>query len=118
MNRFYSPFLEDSKVQKSDGLFHLLEKIREDPYQYLTSYSVDNLASFLGGYIRVIVDHNISTHDEFNRFDQFVEWVTLKFDAKRGHSWPKIILFHSIDEKDALDKFFTLLDEYQANHSF
>ena len=50
--------------------------------------------------------------EEERQFDGFQSWIENKFKMRGTHSWAKIILFYSMDEKDALDNFFKLFEEF------
>lgn len=45
-------------------------------------------------------------------FEGFQSWIQEKYGIESGQSWSKIILFYSIDEEEALEKFFELFEEY------
>ncbi|MCC3439960.1 hypothetical protein [Microcoleus sp. PH2017_05_CCC_O_A] len=49
---------------------------------------------------------------ERNLVDGFQEWIQERYQITSTHGWDSIILFFSADEKDALDKFFKLLEEF------
>jgi hypothetical protein len=46
-------------------------------------------------------------------FSGFQSWIQEKYAINSGQSWSKIILFYSIDEHEALERFFELYEEYQ-----
>ena len=51
-------------------------------------------------------------------FENFQEWIEGKFNLPDTQSWAKIILFYSADERDALERFFELFEEFvQQNYS-
>ncbi|MEH2275431.1 MAG: hypothetical protein V7K40_11735 [Nostoc sp.] len=45
-------------------------------------------------------------------FEGFQSWIEEKYGINSGQSWSKIILFYSVDEHEALQKFFQLFEEY------
>jgi len=93
--------------------FHtLLQKIKQRPPLYLGSYSITSLHSFLSGYILARLELDVAQTEEEHQFDMFQHWVENKFKMRGTHSWAKIILFYSMDEKDALDNFFKLFEEF------
>ncbi|MCC3421324.1 MULTISPECIES: hypothetical protein [unclassified Microcoleus] len=49
---------------------------------------------------------------EENALDGFQEWIQKKFNIDSSQSWANIILFFSQDEKDALNSFFELFEEF------
>ena len=56
---------------------------------------------------------------EETEFQDFLQWIRQKFNVETGQLWSSILLFHSADEKSAVDRFFTLFEEFsqqQKNH--
>lgn len=94
------------------NFYTLLQKIKTRPPLYLGSYSITSLHSFLSGYILAKLELNVPQTEEEREFDKFQSWIEAKFNTRGTHSWAKIILFHSMDERDALDHFFKLFDEF------
>lgn len=94
------------------NFYSLLQKIKQRPPLYLGNYSIINLHSFLSGYILARLELDVPQTEEEHQFDKFQSWIENKFNARGTHSWAKIILFHSMDERDAFDHFFKLFDEF------
>lgn len=94
------------------NFYPLLQKIKQRPPLYLGSYSITNLHSFLSGYILARLELDAPQTEEERQFDKFQAWIENKFNARGTHSWAKIILFHSMDERDAFDHFFKLFDQF------
>ena len=97
---------------KVTNFYSLLQKIKQRPPLYLGSYSITSLHSFLSGYILARLELDVPQTEEERQFDTFQSWIENKFNMKSTHSWAKIILFHSMDERDALDHFFKLFEEF------
>jgi len=47
-----------------------------------------------------------------SEFEGFQSWIEKKYKINSGQSWAKIILFYSMDEHEALERFFGLFEEY------
>jgi hypothetical protein len=61
----------------------------------------------------------LTPSEEEKEFVGFQSWVQEKYGITTNQLWSKIILFYSIDEQEALLKFFELFEEYQIeNKSF
>ncbi len=95
-----------------DNLYELLQKIKQKPSVYLGNPSILCLRAFLSGY-------NVAQYQlglplgEKDALDGFQEWIQKKFRIESSQSWANIILFFSQDERDALDNFFELLEEFR-----
>ena len=50
---------------------------------------------------------------EEKEFEEFLEWIRSIYPVKTRQSWANIVLFHSADERDALNKLFELFEEHQ-----
>ncbi|BAZ10976.1 hypothetical protein NIES4071_28000 [Calothrix sp. NIES-4071] len=46
-------------------------------------------------------------------YDNFQPWIQNRFNVRTSNSWANIILLFTRDEKDALNCFFKLLDEFK-----
>lgn len=99
---------------KSEYFNDMLQSIKQRPGMYLGKCSITRLHSFLIGYMGARQDLGLPTTEQETEFDKFQEWVQERFDIKSSHSWNDIILFYSADERDALNKFFELFEEF--NH--
>ncbi|NET02478.1 MAG: hypothetical protein F6K61_18310 [Sphaerospermopsis sp. SIO1G1] len=95
-----------------DNLYKLLEKIKKRPAIYLGKTSIFSLQSFLDGYYFARREIGISLTAEETEFQDFLQWIRHKFNVETGQLWSSIILFHSADEKSAVDRFFTLFEEF------
>ncbi|AFZ28097.1 hypothetical protein Cylst_6129 [Cylindrospermum stagnale PCC 7417] len=103
----------DSRNQIWDEDFYdFLKSIRRRPAMYLGTSSITRLYMLLKGYDYARREAGVTLTDQEQDFLQFQEWVQARFDIHSPQSWDKIILFHSIDEQEALKDFFELLDEF------
>lgn len=53
---------------------------------------------------------NITAELEFERF---LSWLRARYKIETTQSWASLILFHSVDERDALDRLFDLWEKFQ-----
>lgn len=112
---------EDASQVKTNGyderirelkLYELLERIKKRPGMYLATSSVTRLDILLRGYSLARREVGLAPTEQEREFEGFQKWVQEKYGITSGQSWAKIILFHSIDEQEALEKFFELFAEY------
>lgn len=54
--------------------------------------------------------NNITAELEFERF---LSWLRARYKIETTQSWASLILFHSVDERDALDRLFDLWEKFQ-----
>ena len=94
------------------SFYKLINKIKQRPALYLGKCSLSQLQSFLDGYTFALRQANIPVSQEEQEFEKFQEWIEVKFSQSSTQSWSRIILFDSEDERDALEKFFELFDEF------
>ncbi|GAP99418.1 hypothetical protein [Leptolyngbya sp. NIES-2104] len=100
-----------------DGLFEILGKIKAQPGMYLGSPSVENLFMFLVGYKTARRELGIEpTEEELKFYGAFQPWLQEKFKIRTNNSWAALIQFHSVNQKEAFDHFFSLLEEFCQSH--
>lgn len=99
-------------------VYKILKRIEERPSMYLVSPSITNLKVFLNGYYCARSDIGSLPMEGEHDFEEFQNWIQKKFRICSSQSWAKIILFYSIDERDALDKFFKLFEEFQHRNGY
>ena len=88
-------------------MIEILLKIKENPYIYLGKKSIFRLRSFLDGYLYAM------KNNEYTLFlNSFQKWVAKRYEIKTTQGWSEIINFFSIDEIDAFDKFYVLLNQF------
>lgn len=98
MNQSYQELLQ--QIQKKTGL-------------YIGNTSISNLYMFLTGYQFARRQLNLPLSNEEKEFQYFQPWLQEKFGVKTSQSWSQIILFYSVDERDAFERFFNLLQEFR-----
>jgi len=93
-------------------LYDIIRNIQKRPAMYLGQPSITHLQSFLAGYF--VARHQLgeAETDQEKHFANFDTWIQEKFKIKSSQSWDKIILFFSQDERQALDLFFELFNEF------
>jgi hypothetical protein len=97
---------------KNEYFFDLLQRIKQRPGMYLGKCSITRLRAFLDGYGMARAELGFPDTEEQQQLDGFQEWIQERYQITSTHGWDSIILFFSVDEKDALDKFFKLLEEF------
>ncbi|HLP90025.1 MAG TPA: hypothetical protein VK184_15720 [Nostocaceae cyanobacterium] len=95
-----------------DNLYNLLQNIKKRPAMYLGRNSIFSLQSFLDGYYFARREIGIPLTEKESEFQTFLQWIRERFNVETGQLWSSIILFHSADEKSAVDRFFILFDEF------
>ncbi len=100
-----------------EPVYDILQKVKNKPNVYLGSPSIMCLQAFLSGYN--VAQYQLGKSlDSPDCFDGFQEWIQEKFKVESSQSWAKIILFYSADERDALERFFELFEEFvERNYS-
>ncbi len=125
--RFFEEFEQfskqknSSKNQKNEDVLRLrqfdiyneiLSGIKKRPGMYLGSSSVTRLDMVLRGCSLARREVGVPPTEPEKKFQGFQLWVQEKYGIKTSQSWSKIILFYSVDEYEALQKFFELFEEY------
>ena len=99
------------------SFYELITKIQKRPALYLGKESISNLQVFLDGYTFARRELKVPISNEEEDFEDFQEWIEKKYNLQDTQSWTKIILFYSVDERDALERFFELFDEFVKRNS-
>jgi hypothetical protein len=98
-------------IEHSDSIFYIVAEIRRRPAMYLGKPSIHHLRCYLDGFF-----HGKSFQiKDAHLFGKFTNWIEAKYEVTSTQGWAKIIEFWSTDEINALENFFILLDEFQAN---
>ncbi|MEH2316694.1 hypothetical protein [Nostoc sp.] len=93
-------------------LYEFIGSIKKRPGMYLLTPSITRLDMLLRGYTLARREADLVPTEEEKEFEGFQSWVQEKYGINSGQSWSKIILFYSVDEDEALQKFFELFEEY------
>ncbi|MEH2088077.1 hypothetical protein [Nostoc sp.] len=117
----------NSKMQKNEDILRLrqdlmfprfdiykeiLGAIKKRPGMYLGASPITELDMRLRGYSLARREVGVAPTEPEREFEGFQSWVEDKYGINSGQSWSKIILFYSVDEHEALQKFFELFEEY------
>jgi hypothetical protein len=96
-------------------LYSLLQKIQKRPALYIGKHSVFSLQAFLDGYYVARRDLNVPLTAQEQEFQEFLVWMRQQFQVETGELWASILLAAaSGDERGAVEKFFSLLEEFLA----
>ncbi|MBD2182859.1 hypothetical protein H6S82_04315 [Planktothrix sp. FACHB-1355] len=98
------------------SFYNLIQKIKQRPSLYLGKRSSGHLQVFLDGYTFARRELDVPLTEEERDFEDFQEWIEKRFNQPSTQSWERIILFYSEDERDALDKFFDLFEDFKNRH--
>jgi hypothetical protein len=97
---------------KSEYLLDLLQRIKQRPGMYLGKCSITRLRAFLDGYGMARAELGLPRSPQEKALNGFQEWIQERYKITSTHGWDSIILFFSADERDALGRFFELLEEF------
>jgi hypothetical protein len=97
---------------QSEYLYDLLQRVKERPGMYLGRSSITRLSMLLMGYSLARRELGLPITTQEKEFGGFQEWIQKKFKITSSHGWDSIILFYSADERDALDNFFKLFEQF------
>lgn len=94
-------------------LSELLAGIKKRPGMYLGTSSITNLDMVLRGRNLALRELGVALTKEEREFENFQAWIQERYGINSsGQSWAKIILLFSMDEHEALERFFELLEEF------
>ncbi|NEU71427.1 hypothetical protein PI95_002240 [Hassallia byssoidea VB512170] len=115
----YSATENNSRFSDFDIYDEILKGIKKRPGMFLGTSSITKLDMLLRGYSLGRREVGVPPTKPESEFSGFQSWIEEKYGIKTGQSWSKIILFYSIDEHEALQRFFELYEEYlnRNNHS-
>lgn len=95
------------------GTFELLEKIRVRPGIYIGRASAHDLFMFLVGYQTARHELGIElTPAELEFYDEFQPWLQERMKISTSNSWAAMIQLQCVNEKEAFECFFELLNEF------
>ena len=92
--------------------YEMLQRIKQRPGMFLGQCSITRLRAFLDGYMGSRSDLGLPPTQQELEFNQFQEWVQTRFKISSSHGWDSIILFYSADERDSLNNFFELFEQF------
>ena len=97
--------------------YQLLYSIKQKPAFFLNQQSAAGLHSFLLGWKTAKNAYQLPQDEDERDFAGFQQWITKRYNIGTSQSWPRIITFYAMDEKESLALFFELLDEYRSQKS-
>jgi hypothetical protein len=89
-----------------------LLEMRPHVGMYVGSNSLRKLAFFLRGYEHAVGKFGGTSKDRF--LMEFGDWVRERFSVSISRSWEDVIMFHSMNDDEAMERFWELFDEYLA----
>lgn len=95
-------------------LYDIIRNIQKRPAMYLGQPSITHFQSFLAGYFFARHQLGVPETEQEKNFTNFEAWIQQKFQITSSQSWDKIILFFSQDDRQALEQFFELFDEFST----
>ncbi len=107
----FSSNVDDLRASKYD-VYDFLGWVKKRPAMYLGTSSITKLDMVLKGYNLARREVGIPPTEQEREFEGFQSWVQEKYGIESGQSWSKIIFFYSMDEHEALERFFELFEEY------
>jgi hypothetical protein len=94
----------------SHMLAFLNEKRTRRTGMYVGTASLSKFADFLRGYEHAVYRLKPDEADPF--LGEFRDWIYHRFQTNENIKWETVILRHSADEEDAVNRFWKLLDEF------
>jgi hypothetical protein len=91
----------------------LLPNIKKRPTLYLSRYSIFDFQSFYYGYDLARNQIGLPKPEQDREFEDFLLWLRERYKIETTQSWASLILFHSVDERDALNRLFDLWENFQ-----
>jgi hypothetical protein len=104
-------------TEQGEYLYQVLRELQVRPSMFLGQCSITRLRSFLDGYRSARADLGLQTTSQEKEFSKFQAWVQEKYQVMSSHGWDSIILSNSADEQEALQLFFSLLQQFQQEQT-
>jgi hypothetical protein len=98
-----------------DNVAELLAKMRGNEALYCGRQMLSRMAFFIRGYDYALIRANPSVRDA--TMELFQIWLEHKFNVRHSKAWEEIILFHSSNDSEAVQFFWELFDEFNAERS-
>ncbi len=108
----YSANEDNLRFPEFDIYNEILKGIKKRPGMFLGTNSITRLDMVLRGTSQARREVGIPPTDPESKFEDFKSWIEEEYKIDSGQSWAKIILFRSMDEHEALERFFELFEEY------
>ena len=104
--------LNEPSFRNYDYYDDILGLIKKRPGMFLGTASISRLDMLLRGCSLARREVGVALTNTERKFEGFQLWIPEKYEIKSNQSWAKIILFYSMDETEALERFFELYEEY------
>src|SRR5205807_2355953 len=92
-------------------ILELLSEIRTRSLAiYVGETSLTRLADFLRGYEHAV--YRLRPGEPDSLLAEFREWIYRRFKNTENITWEALIVRHSVNEAEAVKRFWLLLDEY------
>jgi len=88
---------------------NILEEMKDRPGMYIYECKLENLYTFMNGYMYQIFQEDDIVPEFYQGFQGYIE---ARYNVTTGQHWTKIIDFYSENKEEALHKFFQHLEEY------
>lgn len=85
-----------------------VNKTRIKPALFIGEKSITKYRAFMDGWI---FDKRSDIAD-INILKEFQIWIQKRFEIRSTHHWSQIILFYSLNEQEAFDRFLSLWDQF------
>ena len=85
-----------------------VKKTRTNPALFIGEKSLTKYRAFMDGWI---FDKHMEIAD-INILREFQDWIQKRFEIRSTHNWSQIILFYSLNEQEAFNKFLSLWDQF------
>ncbi|MBO6537067.1 MAG: hypothetical protein JJ966_12660 [Balneolaceae bacterium] len=95
-------------MQIENNIQDFIGKTRIKPALFIGEKSITKYSAFMDGWI---FDKRSDIAD-INLLREFQDWIQQRFDIRTTHHWSQIILFFSLNEQEAFDKFLSLWDQF------
>ncbi|NER22093.1 MAG: hypothetical protein F6J96_15620 [Symploca sp. SIO1C2] len=96
-----------------ESFVDLLPEIKKRPTLYLSRYSIFDFQSFYYGYDLARNQLGLPKSEQDQAFEEFLSWLRTRYQIQTTQSWASLLLFHSVDERDALERLFDLWEKFQ-----
>jgi hypothetical protein len=101
-----------------ESVYDVLARIRKMPGIFIGEPSINSLQAFLNGYVSGLAGvGSVLRQDDFLHrcdFRLFNDWVARRLGYSESTlGWCRMLREKSASERDAFERFFTLLDEFR-----
>ena len=97
-------------MQIEKNIQDFIEKTRIKPALFIVEKSITKYRAFMDGWIF----DKYSDIPDFYILREFQDWIQKRYEISSTHHWSQIILFYSLNEQEAFDKFLDLWDQFLA----